>query len=44
MRFGEASGRLDIEFNPFTDEYLGEILEALSSHYQAERLKKELVA
>lgn len=30
MRFGEASGRLDAEFNPFTDEYLGEILEAVA--------------
>jgi hypothetical protein len=30
MRFGEASGRLDAEFNPFTDEFLGEILEAVA--------------
>ena len=30
MRFGEASGRLDAEFNPFTDEYLGEILNAVA--------------
>jgi hypothetical protein len=30
MRFGESSGRLDAEFNPFTDEYFGEILEAVA--------------
>lgn len=30
MRFGDASGRLDAEFNPFTDEYLGEILNAIA--------------
>ena len=30
MRFGEANGQLDAEFNPFTDEYLGEILEAVA--------------
>ena len=31
MRFGEASGYLDAEFNPFTDDYLGEILEAVAA-------------
>ena len=30
MRFGDASERLDAEFNPFTDEYLGEILGAVA--------------
>jgi hypothetical protein len=30
MRFGDASGRLDAEFNPFADEYLGEILGAVA--------------
>src|SRR6266446_1635840 len=30
MRFGEGSGQIDAEFNPFTDEYLGEILEAVA--------------
>ena len=30
MRFCEASGRLDAEFNPFTNEYIGEILEAVA--------------
>ena len=30
MRFGEASERLDAEFSPFVDEYLGEILEAVA--------------
>ena len=29
MRFGEASGQLDAEFNPFTDEYIVEILRAV---------------
>ncbi len=30
MKFGAASGQLDAEFNPFTDEYLGEILKAVA--------------
>lgn len=30
MKFGDASGQLDTEFNPFTDEYLGEILKAVT--------------
>lgn len=30
MKFGEASGWLDAEFNPFTDDYLGEILQAVA--------------
>ena len=30
MKFGDASGRLDVEFNPFADEHLGEILEAVA--------------
>lgn len=30
MRFGDASRRLDAEFNPFADNYLGEILEAVA--------------
>lgn len=30
MKFGEASGGLDAEFNPFADDYLGEILEAVA--------------
>lgn len=30
MRFGGASGRIDDEFNPFADDYLGEILEAVA--------------
>jgi hypothetical protein len=30
MRFCEASGRLEAEFNPFTDDYIGEILHAVS--------------
>lgn len=30
MKFGEASGWLDAEFNPFTDEYLGEIFQAVA--------------
>jgi hypothetical protein len=30
MRFGDASGRLDAEFNPFADDYLGEILSAVA--------------
>jgi len=31
MRFGDASGYLDVEFNPFTDDYLGEILRAVAA-------------
>lgn len=30
MKLGEASGQLGAEFNPFTDEYLGEILKAVA--------------
>lgn len=30
MKFGEASGCLDAEFNPFIDGYLGEILRAVA--------------
>lgn len=30
MKFGDASGRLDAEFNPFANEYLGEILNAIA--------------
>lgn len=30
MKFGSASGWLRAEFNPFADEYLGEILEAVA--------------
>ena len=30
MRFGEASRGLNAEFNPFADDYLGEILEAVA--------------
>ena len=30
MRFGDASGQLDDEFNPFTDDYLGEIVAAVA--------------
>lgn len=30
MKLGEASGPLDAEFNPFTDEYLGEMLKAVA--------------
>jgi hypothetical protein len=30
MRLGEASGRLDAEFNPFTDGYIGEVLQAVA--------------
>lgn len=30
MKFGAASGRFDAEFNPFADEYLGEIMEAVA--------------
>lgn len=30
MKFGEASGQLAAEFNPFTDEYLGEMLKAVA--------------
>jgi hypothetical protein len=30
MRFGDASARLNTEFNPFTEEYLGEIVEAVA--------------
>lgn len=30
MKLGEASGQLDAEFNPFTDEYLGEMLKAVA--------------
>jgi hypothetical protein len=30
VKLGEASGQLDAEFNPFTDEYLGEMLKAVA--------------
>jgi hypothetical protein len=30
MKLGEASGQLDPEFNPFTDDYLGEMLKAVA--------------
>jgi hypothetical protein len=30
MKFGETSGRIEIEFNPFTDEFILEILQAVA--------------
>jgi len=40
MKFGEASGQLDAEFNPFTDEYLGEILQAVAMAWARMRQPK----
>jgi len=40
MKFGEASGRLAAEFNPFTDEYLGEIFQAVAMAWARMRQPK----
>jgi hypothetical protein len=40
MKFGEASGWLDAEFNPFTDDYLGEILQAVAMAWARMRQPK----
>lgn len=38
MKFGETSGRLEVEFNPFSDEFILEILQAVVDAWGRMRL------